>query len=167
MQELNLLSIFFIGLSFSLVSGCALAGDDFSSLGCPSLKKTFFGKSTSSQISEFGKYSIEEQYAIFLCGNQEREPPAAYLATPFAQRGAAAVGFLKSKLVATSDDATIVDILRIVVEMNRQNTYNVASDIDLVTAMSESVGRVKDSGWKKICKRWLQEIEEKSARTGK
>ena len=148
-----------------LVWNCAPATEDSSSLGCSKFNKTFFSKPTTVQMAEFGSLDIESQYAVFICGNQVREPPSIHLATPFAKEGVAVVGFLQAKLAAAHGDLTIRDILLVFTEMSRRKTYNVASDGDLMKVITEAVGRVKDADWKKTCEQSLSEIRQKAVAT--
>lgn len=143
-----------------LVSGCTPANEDSSSLDCSQLNKTFFSKPTTEQMAEFRSFDVETQYAIFICGNQVREPPSIHLATPFAKEGEAVVGFLKRKLSTARGDLTIRDILLVFQEMSRRNTYNIAGDDDLMRVITEAVGRVKDVDWKKTCEQSLSEIRQ-------
>jgi len=146
-----------------LASGCAPAHEDSSSLDCSKLNKTFFRKPTTVQMAEFGDLDIESQYAVFICGNQVREPPSIHLATPFAKEGPAVVGYLKAKLAAARGDLTIRDILLVFEEMSRRKTYDVVGDVDLMLVISQAVGRVKDADWRKACEQSLSEIRKQPA----
>lgn len=141
-----------------LLSGCTPATEDSSSLDCAALSKTFFSKPTTTQINEFGGLNVDSQYAVFICGNQVREPPSIHLATPFAKEGEAVVGFLKAKLAAARGDLTIRDILLVFAEMSRRGTYNVAGDDDLMRVITEAVGKVKDMDWRRTCEQSVREI---------
>lgn len=146
-----------------LVWNCASATEDSSNLGCSKLNKTFFSKPTTTQMAEFSSLDIDSQYAVFICGNQVREPPSIHFATPFAKEGKSVVGFLKSKLVTASGDLTIRDILLVFSEMSRRKTYNVAGDADLIKVITEAVGRVKDPYWKKTSEQSLSEIQQQAS----
>ncbi|MGH6755568.1 MAG: hypothetical protein ACREDP_25765, partial [Bradyrhizobium sp.] len=132
------------------------------SLDCSKLSTTFFSKPTTMQMAEFRSLDIDSQYAVFICGNQRREPPSIYLATPFAQEGKSVVGFLKAKLLAARGDLTITDILLVFEEMSRAQTYNVGGDDDLMKVITDAVGRVKDAFWKKTCEQSLSEIRQRA-----
>jgi hypothetical protein len=131
-------------VALMLVWSRASAAEDSSMLGCSKFNKTFFGRPTTIQMSEFSSLYIDSQYAVFICGNQVREPPSIHLVTAFAKEGESVVGFLKAKLAA-SGDLTIRDILLAFSEMSRRKTYNATGDADLMKVTIETVGRVKDS----------------------
>jgi hypothetical protein len=145
-----------------LIWGCASATEDSSSLNCSKLSKTFFTKPTTEQMAEFSSLDIENQYAIFICGNQVREPPSIHLATPFAKEGQSVVGFLKEKLTAATGDLTIRDILLVFSDMSRYKSYNVAADTDLMKVITAAVARVKDPFWKKTSEQSLDEIRQQA-----
>lgn len=146
-----------------LVSSCTPANEDLSSLECSKLNKTFFSKPTTVQMAEFGSHDVESQYAVFICGNQVREPPSIHLATPFAREGEAVVGFLKAKLAAARGDLTIRDILLIFAEMARHKIYDVAGDADLMRVIESGVSRMKDDFWRQHGEQSLSEIREQAS----
>ena len=146
-----------------LIWGCAWATEDSSNLNCSKLSKTFFTKPTSEQMAQFSSLDIENQYAVFICGNQVREPPSIHLATPFAKEGQSVVGFLKAKLTAATGDLTIRDILLVFLDMSRYRSYNVAGDTDLMKVITAAVDRMKDPFWKKTAEQSLDEIRQQAS----
>lgn len=125
---------------------------------CRPLVQTFFQMPLKERMKKFGSYELEEQYRIFICGNQVMHPPAIYLAGPFAQQGAPAVVFLKEKLANANDDLTIRDIVLVFTEMKRRNTYDVAEDQALITLIAGSVEKMQDKDWKRMTQENLTEI---------
>lgn len=98
------------------------------------------------QLTHFTTHSIREQYAIYIYGNQKREPPALYLAWPFGAEGARVVPLLTEQLATASDDATIRDMER------------VAQDQKLMRLLTDSVARMKNPGWRSISEHELERI---------
>jgi len=129
---------------------------------CSQLTEYFYGKPPNERMSQFVAADLEKQYAIYVCGNQYLEPPATYLAEPFAREGGRIVGFLKAKLTAATSDLTIRDILLVFSEMSRRKSYNVAGDTDLMKVITEAVDRVKDPFWKKTSEQSLDEIRQQA-----
>jgi hypothetical protein len=158
MQLVNRLfaRIFFV--AFMLLSACTTANDELLELNCSTYSETFFRKPTTVQMAEFSDYSVKDEYALYICGSQVREPPSIHLAIPFAKKGKAAVGLLRTKLAATRSDLTIRDILFVFEEMERLRSYDVASDDDLMKLIDVAVDRVKDPVWKKQCEQSVKEI---------
>jgi hypothetical protein len=142
-----------------LVLGCGVVSGQQARVNCSELITTFFRKPPKVQIADFTTYSLDDQYEIYICGSQRVHPPAMHLTQVFASRGQAAVALLKTKLLGAQDDRTIRDVIAVFVEMNRQGTYAVARDSDLVRLMAESVQRIKDPDWRRITERMLREVQ--------
>lgn len=139
-------------------SGCGIARQWSLQEECRPLVKTFFRMPLRERLTEFGTHDLESQYKIFICGNHVVHPPAIYLAGPFAQGGSATAAFLKTKLAHAKDDLTVRDIILVLTEMSRRNTYDVAGDKDLVRLMTASVENMRDKDWKRMTQENLSEI---------
>lgn len=137
---------------------CWVTRTHVDTIDCSELTRTFFRKPIQAQMKEFGDRSLDEQYAIFICGNQIIHPPAMYLSQPFADQGPRIVEFLRMKLIQAEGDLTIRDIIRVFVEMSRQGTYDVAQDPSLMTLMTESAARIKDVERRRFTYRILSEV---------
>jgi len=142
----------------ALVSGYGFAEDSHLRGECSPWMSTFYGKPIKERIAAFDSYSIDDQYQIFICGNQMLHPPAIYLARPFAGRGESAVPLLKEKLIQAGDDLTIRDIVRVFVEMKRLSTYDASKDAFLAALISRKVAGMHDSGWRGIAQKNVNEI---------
>lgn len=112
------------------------------------LIRNFFIKTKSSErIKEFKNYNIEEQYELFIFGNQVIHPPTRYLADPFVERGSTLVPFLKVKLRAAQDDITIHDITYLFLELARTKRYDVSNDQEILALLDQLV-----QGMRGLCK---------------
>src|SRR5260370_42455364 len=107
-------------------------------LGCGNhqIEKDFFDKPPNTRIQRLRQYSIEDQYKIFRYGNDMIEPPLLELAAPIAERGAAAVPLLSRELNLRTSDITVRDILLICETMSTSGTYDVISDITMMTTLN-------------------------------
>ncbi|MFH0726835.1 MAG: hypothetical protein V2B19_10870 [Pseudomonadota bacterium] len=114
--------------------------------------------STSERIKQFKNYSLEEQYEIFEFGNRVVHPPATYLDSPFAEQGPIIVPFLKMKLEATKDEATIRNIALIFSEVARLKLYDFSKDTELMNLLNQKVNNMQGS-WKNIALKFLSEIQ--------
>jgi hypothetical protein len=119
----------------------------------------FYAKSLKERISAFPRYSFDEQYAIYLYGNQVQHPPAIYLADPFAAQGQSIVLPLSDRLKAATDDLTIRDLVMVFLAMSRDKTYNVAGNEGLMKLLRESAERMKHSGWKEIVEKEISGLK--------
>jgi hypothetical protein len=121
----------------------------------------FYAQSVKDQLESFTSHSFNEQYAIYIYGNQVRHPPAIYLAQPFGSEGEKVVTFLSGKLAQAHNDLTIRDIISIFSEISDQRTYYVAGDDRLMSILSSAVDRMKNPDWKSITAKELQSIHDK------
>jgi hypothetical protein len=118
----------------------------------------FYSRPLKEQLTAFPSYAFDDQYAIYIYGNQVRHPPAIYLARPFGAEGRKVVQPLSLALNQASDDGTIRDLVLVFSEMNSQMAYDVASDQQLMQILTEAVARMKNQGWKNISTKELQSI---------
>jgi hypothetical protein len=120
---------------------------------------SFYKKSLKDRISMFNSYDLNSRYNIYVCGNQFVHPPAIYLASTFASKGADIVSFLKEKLLQSDDDLTVRDIILVFAEMTRLNTYAVSKDFSLMNLINKKLNGMRDAGWKEIVQRNVSEID--------
>ena len=123
------------------------------------IEREFFRQPLESRVERLRRYSLDDQYRIFRYGNDVVHPPLFDLATPIAERGAAAIPFLMARLGSEQDDFSVRDILRVVSEMTHLKNYDVKADETLIQALSARVDKVKDKEWKAICMKMLSEIK--------
>ncbi len=141
-------------IAFLLFLGCTL---NASSLKHSKLIDDFFKNPTSEQVRLFKKYSLDEQYDIFLFGNQVVHPPAIYLARPFAEQGPTIVPFLKAKLESTQNDVTIRDIVMVFSELAELKLYSFSYDSALLVLIDKKVNDMKGI-WKETTLKMVSEI---------
>jgi hypothetical protein len=160
MQAIRLPRFFFFAIWLTAaVWACAIAAEQTPWHAHQSVVDAFYAKSLKERISAFPQYSFDEQYAIYLYGNQVQHPPAIYLADPFAAQGQSIVLPLSDHLKAATDDLTIRDLVMVFSAMSRERTYNVAGDERLMKLLRESAGRMKHSGWKEIVEKEISGLK--------
>ncbi|HXM19606.1 MAG TPA: hypothetical protein VN934_12490 [Candidatus Tumulicola sp.] len=135
--------------------GCAPSVNESPWQGHEPVIDAFFQQPSKIQMLTFKSYSLDDQYAIFLYGNQVLEPPAIQLATAFGAEGQQVVPYLSAHLERTSRDLTVRDLVFVFREMDRQRAYNVGKDTTLMNLLREAVSKMKDPVWKRIAERDL------------
>ena len=125
---------------------------------CRGVPKGFFLMSPDQQKAEFEKYDFETQYKIYICSQQNVEPPALELATVFAAEGGTIVKPLESKLEETDNDRTIRDIVFVFSEMCRQATHQVSMDKSLMDELRNKTSSVRDPAVREITEETFQLI---------
>gem|GEM_PF-5721042 len=81
-----------------------------------------------------------------------------------AMNGFKAVDYLETKLVETSEDLTVRDIIAVFEWMALKNTYNVSGNPKLLRKIDEKVKQMKNAEWKKITREMIDEIRKPSRR---
>jgi len=117
----------------------------------------FFRMSTNEQIKHFNDYNLDEQYELFIFGNQVVHPPAIYLADLLAEQGPGIIPFLTAKLQATQDEITIRDIMTVFEYMAQRKVYDFTQDTELITLMEQRVNKM-DGLWKGTALEMLSNI---------
>jgi len=125
---------------FILLTGCA---SGVAEVQPNRIIEDFYRLPTSDQLKAFKTHSVEEQYDLFLFGNQAVHPPAIYLARPFAEQGARIVPFLKNKLITTRDETTIRDIITIFSELSHLKLYNFPKDAQLLDLLEQEANSMQ------------------------
>ena len=120
----------------------------------------FFRKTTSEQIVQFSKHSLEVQYELLVVGNQIVHPPAMYLIPEFAKHGEAAIPFLFEKLTQAKEEASIRDIVAILAEMRRLKLYSETENSDLKKLIDNRVAAMSGQ-WKEATEEMLADINGK------
>lgn len=155
--------IFFLCIVFAL-SSCSsprVEGADASAA------RAFYRQPTTVQLRTLRQYTLQDQFNLFLFGNQVRHPPALYLARCFALNGAPAVELLRSKLNVANDDLTVRDIAMLLATIDAMGKYDVAGDTQLITVLKSRVARMRDEGWRDTAERKIASIgHERSERAG-
>jgi hypothetical protein len=130
--------------------------------GCTNyrLEKRFFDQPAKDRVERLRQCSLKDQYKIFRYGNDVIHPPVMALANPIAERGAGAIPFLLSELERNHDDMTTRDMVLIFVTMASSRSYDVKSDLALMTLLSSRVEAIKDKEWQVICLRMLNRMKD-------
>ncbi len=122
------------------------------------LTSDFFKMPTSEQIEKFKDYSIEEQYELFLFGNQVLHPPAIYLSRTFAEQDGDIIPFLKEKIEETDNEVTLRDIVSVFSEMATLKVYKFSDDPSLMMFLKSEANNMSGI-WKETTLKMISEME--------
>jgi len=159
MQAMRLPQLFLLVIWLAAAWPYAIAAEQKPWHAHQSVIDAFYAKSLKERISTFPRYSFEEQYGIYLYGNQVQHPPAIYLADPFAAQGKSIVSLLSDRLRAATDDLTIRDIVMVFSAMSRAKTYDVAGDEHLMKLLEGSAKRMKDPDWRALVEKEISTLQ--------
>jgi hypothetical protein len=159
MQAMRLPHFFLLAICLTAAWTCATAAEQKPWHAHQRVVDAFYTKSLKERISTFPRYSFDEQYAIYLYGNQVQHPPAIYLADPFAAQGKSIVVPLSDRLRTATDDLTIRDLVMVFSAMSRAKTYDVARDEQLMRLLEGSAKKMKDPDWRAIVNREISTLQ--------
>jgi len=117
----------------------------------------FFHMPSSDQVKQFKNHRLDEQYELFIFGNQVVHPPATHLATSFAEQGPIIVPFLKSKLKATQEEITVRDIVLVLSRLAQLKLYDFSKDEELMGLLDKRVNDMHGI-WKKTTREMISVI---------
>lgn len=142
------------------IGSCTFAGKSPMHHQCKSVNRDFFfeDRSPSGQIEKFRAKSLPEQYQIYLCGIHTIHPPALYLAEPLAQGGAPTASFLGAKLSESPSDVTVFGVLIVLEQMERDGTYGVTGDEELIDTITNAIVTMEDEAWRAAAEEVFDQI---------
>ena len=147
----------FILLILLLLTSCGPPSADISI--DEKVAQDFFELSSKARMEQLKRHSLEEQYQLYLYGQQKIHPPTIYLSTPFAENGPVIVPLLKRELKTVKEDATIIDIAEVLAELQQLKKYRVAQDKELMQVFQARVDHIEDAYWKRYALQIVQEIK--------
>jgi hypothetical protein len=131
---------------------------DVPSRVCKELSKTYFKQSRQEMNDSLAGLDLERQYEIYVCGSQYIHPPILGLVKPFAAQGTPVVNLLRRKLVTVGGDLTVRDIVRVLVEMKRQQVVDARNDVELMGLLDARIEKMKSPEWREITRQMYLEL---------
>jgi hypothetical protein len=125
----------------------------------------FYRQSTIDQQRTFRRHALDEQFKLFLFGNQVRHPPALYLADCFALNSPSAVSLLRARLAVDNHDLTVRDIAMLLATIDAMGTYDVAADNQLLRALNSQIAKMRNAGWRDSAEQIVAGIGHRRTRT--
>jgi hypothetical protein len=147
-------------IATALLSGCIDSTYNVDGYACKDFVQAniYSNRSQEDRLKEIQTYSIDKQYAAFICGVQYVRPPQWDTAEPFAEKGDSAAEFLVGKLPKIQDDLTIGNIVTLVNHMDAKEALQLRSGDDLVQALELAVSRMKDGVQRQHAKEQLRRL---------
>jgi hypothetical protein len=121
------------------------------------IRHFFLEMSPHDQAREFTAYSLDEQYNLYIWGNQVVYPPAVFLARPFARQGPKIVPFLAKKLESAKEEVTVRDITAVFRELADLKLYDFSSNPELMDLLDRTANAMEGQ-WKDATLRDIREI---------
>lgn len=120
--------------------------------GCSAqmLERDFFDGAIATRNERLTGYSMEDQWKIFLYGNQVIHPPVMTLASPLARRGGSMFRFILSRLEITDRDLDYRDSLTVFQSMQQHGDYLVCEDIDAMKTIQSNQQKIRNLDWRRV-----------------
>ena len=103
-------------------------------------------------------YSLEDQFKIFLYGNQTIHPSMTGLAVPIAKRGKPALDYVLNQIRESNNDLDFRDSLEIFRAMEKGGYYSVCNDSPALKEIKANENKIKDLDWREIYHNMLQNL---------
>jgi len=148
----------YMALVITLFSGLVLTG-------CPSTHMSvecsaFFSLPASQREKEFRTYELEKQLDLYRCG-MNRRPPASSLSLLIAERGEPVIPALLQKLEGEKEEPFQYAIIDVFEVMSVKGQLRGRKDV--VGRIRQVVANMKDSTFREMAKRDLDEIEKNTS----
>lgn len=115
----------------------------------------FFEGGFSKRVERLEKYPLDQQYKIFLYGNQVVHPPLTDLAIPLAKRGKPALDYILNELDHSKNDLEFRDSLVVFQTMQWGGHYNVCTDAVAMNKIRGNENKIHDAGWRDVYSQML------------
>lgn len=133
-----------------------LASACFKSAG--EIESRFFKGDIATRAERLEKFPLDQQYLIFLYGNQVIHPPTTGLAAPIAKQGKLAADFVLQELRRSSNDLDFRDSLRIFSDMRGGGYYDVCSNPVAISEIRRNEEKIRDDDWRNIYRQMLSHL---------
>lgn len=123
-----------------------------------SVESDFFNGEIRSRVERLETYPLEQQYRIFLYGNQTIHPPATGLALPLARKGKPALDYILEQLSKSENDLDFRDSLVVFQMMQWGGHYNVCADVAAMEVIKSNKMRIHHAAWRNVYSQMLHDL---------
>lgn len=132
----------------------------FGLAGCSAgpLERDFFRGDIPTRNQRLAGYPMEQQWRIYLYGNQVIHPPATGLAEVLARRGEPMLRFILKSLESTENDLDYRDSMVVFQMMQWGGHYGICSDRTILSRIRSNQDRIGDPRWRQVYAEMLKEL---------
>lgn len=135
-------------LSLTWFCGCSVA----------SVGSKFFEGDIPTRNARLEGYPIEQQWEIYLYGNQTIHPPATGLAIVLAGRGEPMLKYILGRLEMAKSDLDYRDSMRVFQMMERKGSYHICADESALAKIRANQDRIRNIEWRRVYGDMLGEL---------
>ena len=103
-------------------------------------------------------YPLDQQFKIFLYGNQEVRPSLTGLAAPIAKRGEIALDYVLDQVRDSENDLDFRDSMVIFREMENGGYYGVCEDEIAIQEITANADKISHPDWRAIYNQMLENL---------
>ncbi|MDC7719178.1 hypothetical protein PQU95_18425 [Vogesella sp. DC21W] len=130
---------FFVFL-VTFFAGCSYAG----------VPKEFFAGDIATRAERLSKYSMPDQWGIYLYANQVIHPPATGLASVLAKRGEPMFQYILRRLDDSGNDLDYRDAMVVFQNMQWRGSYLICSNSDDLRRVESYQYKIKSPSWRGV-----------------
>lgn len=123
-----------------------------------SVEKQFFRGDIPTRMERLEAHSLEQQWQIFLYGNQVIHPPTTGLALPIAKQGKPALDYILKQLEHPKHELDFRDSMVVFERMQQGGYYDICSDATAMEVIRHNESRISHSGWRDVYKQMLEDL---------
>lgn len=139
---------FVLGLWVLALTGC----------NAQPVERDFFRGDIPTRNQRLGSYSMEEQWRIYLYGNQVVHPPATGLAEVLARRGEPMLRFILKSLESTKNDLDYRDAMVVFQTMQWRGDYAICADEEVMSKIKSNRDKIGNPNWRRVYGEMLKEL---------
>jgi len=118
----------------------------------------FFRGDIATRSQRLADYPMEQQWRIFLYGNQERHPPATGLAAVLARGGEPMLRFILKELESTKRDLDYRDSMVVFQSMQWHGDFAICADRETIARIRGNQEKIVHSEWRRIYAEMFREL---------
>lgn len=123
-----------------------------------SVEKQFFRGDIPTRMERLETYPLEQQWRIFLYGNQVIHPPTTGLALPIAKQGKPALDYILQQLEHPKHELDFRDSMVVFERMQQGGYYDVCGASTAMEAIRRNENRISHAGWRDVYRQMSEDL---------
>jgi hypothetical protein len=119
------------------------------------MERKFYQDGPRTREARLGGYTIQQQWRIYLYGNQKIHPPSGP-ALQLAEQGEPMMRYILKQLRTSQNDLDFRDSLEVFMMMEGHGNYNICNDAAAVMEVRQNQYKIEDADWRSFYGSMLQ-----------
>ncbi len=122
------------------------------------VEKQFFSGDIPTRMERLEAYPLDQQWRIFLYGNQVIHPSIKSMALPIAKKGKLALDYILQELKHSRNEPDYRDSLVVFERMQQGGYYDICSDGAAMTEIIANKDKITHLGWRGLYEEVLDDL---------